>query len=91
MASFQAKIVLKRPTKRENKNYRFVLFLPDALQNISKKQQRNSKNKKYNYGFISSQNRLKENKKENKNYSFVPSLLDAELKIPKILQNNLKN
>ena len=31
MASFQAKIVLKRVTKGENKNYRFVLFLPDAL------------------------------------------------------------
>ena len=46
MASFQAKIVLKRPTKRENKNYRFVLFLPDASQNIPKKQQKNSKNKK---------------------------------------------
>ena len=31
MASFQAKIVWKRPRKRENKNYRFVPFLPDAL------------------------------------------------------------
>ena len=30
MASFQAKIGLKRMRKRENKNYRFVLFLPDA-------------------------------------------------------------
>ena len=30
MASFQAKIVWKRPGKRENKNYRFVSFLPDA-------------------------------------------------------------
>ena len=46
MASFQAKIVLKRSTKGENKNYRFVLFLPDALQKIIKKQQKNSKNKK---------------------------------------------
>ena len=26
MASFQAKIVWKRPRKRENKNYPFVLF-----------------------------------------------------------------
>ena len=26
MASFQAKIVWKRPRKRENKNYRFVWF-----------------------------------------------------------------
>ena len=53
MASFQAKIVLKMPIKGENKNYRFVLFLPDALQKIPKKQQKNSKNKKkYHYGFI---------------------------------------
>ena len=37
MASFKAKIVLKRPTKGENKNYRFVLFLPDALQKIPNK------------------------------------------------------
>ena len=31
MASFQAKIVWKRPRKRENENYHFVPFLPDAL------------------------------------------------------------
>ena len=37
MASFQAKIVWKMPRKRENKNYRFVPFLPDALQIIPKK------------------------------------------------------
>ena len=30
MASFQAKIGWKRLKKRENKNYRFVSFLPDA-------------------------------------------------------------
>ena len=30
MASFQAKIGWKRQRKRENKNYRSVLFLPDA-------------------------------------------------------------
>ena len=40
MALFQAKIVWKRPKKRENKNYRFVSFLPDALQKIPKKQQK---------------------------------------------------
>ena len=37
MASFPAKIVWKRPRKRENKNYRFVPFLPDALWKIPKK------------------------------------------------------
>ena len=41
MASFQAKIVWKRPRKRENENYRFVPFLPDALQKIPKKKQKN--------------------------------------------------
>ena len=39
MASFQAIIVWKRPRKRENKNYRFVPFLPDPLYKIPKKQQ----------------------------------------------------
>ena len=34
MATLQAKIVLKRATKGENKNYRFVQFLPDALWKI---------------------------------------------------------
>ena len=46
MASFQAKIVWKRPRKRENKNYRFLPFLLDALQKIPKKLQKNSKKKK---------------------------------------------
>ena len=30
MASFQAKTGWKRLKKRENKNYRFISFLPDA-------------------------------------------------------------
>ena len=37
MALFQAKIVWKRPRMIENKNYRVVTFLPDALQKIPKK------------------------------------------------------
>ena len=44
MASFQAKIFWKMPSKRENKNYRFVSFLLDAYQKIPKKQQKNLKN-----------------------------------------------
>ena len=44
MASLQANIGWKRPRKRENKNYRSVLFLPDAQQKIPKKQPKNSKN-----------------------------------------------
>ena len=35
--SFQAKIGRKRMRNWENKNYRFVLFLPDALKKIPKK------------------------------------------------------
>ena len=48
MASFQAKIVWKRPRQRENKNYLVVTFHPDALQKIPKKQQKNKKNYKNN-------------------------------------------
>ena len=43
MASFEAKIVWKMPRKRENKNYCFITFLPNALQKILKKQQKNKK------------------------------------------------
>ena len=67
MVSFQAKIVWKMLRKRENKNYRFVLFLPDVLQKSPKKYQKNKKiKKKYRYGFISSQNQLKNAEKERK-------------------------
>ena len=48
MESFQAKIVWKRLRKRENKNYHFVPFIPDALQKISKKQGKNYEIKKKN-------------------------------------------
>ena len=65
MASFQAKIVWKRPRKGENKNYRIVTFLPDALQKIPKKYQKKKK-KKNHYGIISSQNSLEKAKKERK-------------------------
>ena len=40
MASIKAKIGWKRLRKRENKNYRFVPFLPDGLEKIPKKQQK---------------------------------------------------
>ena len=60
MASFQAKIVWKRPRKRQNKNYRFVMFLPDAVQKIAKEII------KYHYGIILSQNSLEKAKNEGK-------------------------
>ena len=46
MVSFPAKIGWTRLRKRENKNYRPVLFLPEAQQKIPKKQQKKSKNYK---------------------------------------------
>ena len=39
MASFQAKLGWKRMRKRENKNYHYVSFLPDAKYKIPTKQQ----------------------------------------------------
>ena len=63
MASFQAKIVWKRLRKGENKNYRFISFLPDALQKIPKKYQKKKKN---HYGIIYSQNSLEKAKKKRK-------------------------
>ena len=58
MASFQAKIVWKRPRKRENKSYRFVPFLPDALQKIPKKKQKNQKKKLKNTTMVSFQAKI---------------------------------
>ena len=57
MATFQAKTGWKRPRKRENKNYRSVLFRSYSprnkiLQKYSKKIQ---KIKKYRYGVLRSQ------------------------------------
>ena len=37
MASFNARIGWKRPRKNENKNYRFVPFLPGAESKMPKK------------------------------------------------------
>ena len=50
MAQFRAKIGGKRMRKGENKNYRFVPSLPDALQKIPKINKK--KIKKHHYGFI---------------------------------------
>ena len=66
MSSFQAKIGWKRQRKRENKNYRFVSFLPDCLKKITKNCKKIQKFSKYDYGIISSQNRLEKIEKERK-------------------------
>ena len=76
MASFQAKIVWKRPRKRENKNYRFVSFLPITLQKIPKKHQKNKKNT-IMASFPAKIVWKRQRKRENKNYNFVPSQPDA--------------
>ena len=63
MAPFQAKIGCKTQRKRENKNFRFVLFR--FYPTCNRKFQKNSKTiQKYHYGIISSQNRLENAKKE---------------------------
>ena len=66
MASFLVKIGWKRMRKRENKNYRYVSYQPDAKQKIKKKQKKIQRFKKYHYGFISCQNRLEKDEKERK-------------------------
>ena len=76
MALFQTKIVWNRSRKRENKNYRFVSFLPEALQKIPKKYQKNKKNT-IMASFPAKIVWKRQIKRENKNYSFVPSQPDA--------------
>ena len=65
MATFQAKIGWKSLRNRENKNYRFLPFRPYTTR--KRKFQKNSKKiekiKKYNCGFISTQNRLQKAEK----------------------------
>ena len=64
MASFKAKICWERQRKSENKNYRSITFQTNWLERIPKKKQK--KFKKYNYGIISSQNRLEKAENERK-------------------------
>ena len=66
MYSFQAQIGLKKMRKGENKNSRFVPFLPNAKLKIPKNSNKIEKIKIYHYGFISSQNRLENAEKEKK-------------------------
>ena len=82
MASFKAKIGQKRMRKRENKNYHYVSFLPDALLKIPKKQLKNSKNTT----MVSYQAKIgwkMPGKRECKKYRSVLFLPDAKQKILK--------
>ena len=92
MASFQAKIGWKRQRKGENKNCSSVSFPPDAKQKIQKKQKNIQKIKKYNYGFVSSQNTVEKIEKERKQKLtsyFVPA--HREIENSKNIAKNLKN
>ena len=79
--------------KRENKNYRYVSFLPDVEEKIPKKQQK--KLKKWKETITdSSQAKIGGKmlrKRENKNYPSVSFIPDGEEKIPKKQQKNSKN
>ena len=53
--------------KRENKNYHYVSFLPDAKLKIKRKQQKNSKKLKYTImPSFQAKNKLENAKKEKK-------------------------
>ena len=80
MALFQAKIGWKRMTKRENKNYYYVSFIPDAQLKINRiQQQKNSKKLKYIImpTFQAKIGLKKMRNRENKNYHSVSFLPDA--------------
>ena len=63
MASFQAKVSWKSPRKGENKNFRSY---PTSNRKFHKNSKKIKKIKKYHYGFILSENRLKEDEKGRK-------------------------
>ena len=93
MAYFQAKIGWKRLRKRENKNYHSVSFQLDALQKISKKQEKKFKKLK-NTIIVSFQAKVgwkSPRKGENKNFCSISFLPDAQQKIQKKQQKNSKN
>ena len=68
MTSCLAKLGLKRPRKKENKNYRSTPFrsYPTRNRNFQKNSKNIQKIKKYHYGFISRQTRLEKAEKERK-------------------------
>ena len=69
MASFKAKIGQKMLRKRENKNYRFVSFLPNEQQKIPKKLKKLKNAIVDTFQAKIDWRRMR--KRENKNYSSV--------------------
>ena len=75
MASFQAKTGWETSRKRENKNYHSDQFQPDPDQRISKKQQKNSKNKKISLQLLFKPKQAGKGREREKNYrsdQFLP-------------------
>ena len=75
MASFQAKIGRKSMRNIENKNYRFVSFLPDAQQKIPKKFKKLKNTIMDSFQAKIGWQRMR--KRENKNYTSVMFISDA--------------
>ena len=75
MASFEAKIGQKRMRNIENKNYRFVSFLPNAQQKIPKKFKKLKNTIVDSFQAKIGWRRMR--KRENKNYSSVTFLSDG--------------
>ena len=72
---FQAKIGRKRMRNMENKNYRFVSFLPDAQKKIPKKFEKLKNTIVDSYQAKNDWRRMR--KRENKNYTSVTFLSDT--------------
>ena len=66
MASFQAKTGWKRPRKRENNIIVPLRSYPMRNRKFQKNSKKIQKINKYNYGFVSSQNRMEKTVKERK-------------------------
>ena len=82
MDSFEAKIGWKRMWKRENKNYHYVLFLPDAKFKNLKNAIIASFQAKIGWKMLG--------KKEYENYRSISFEPDAKKEIPKKQQKNSK-
>ena len=68
VASLKAKIGIKKSSKRENKNYRFVSFRSNRMRNrkLHRNCKKTQKTKKCHYSDISSQNRTEKYEKVRK-------------------------
>ena len=81
-ATFQGKIGWKTLIKGENKNYRYVWFLPDGQRKNSKKIAKKLKNTITDSSQAKIGGKMLR-KREYKNYHSVSFLPDGEEKIPK--------